>query len=116
MKGTRNKEQRVECCRNSVTFYEGNSLDNILKTFAVEDESWGLFNTPLTKEGNKVWVDPSEPRPRVVRPFLTHKKTMLLFMFTGDGKLNVEAFEPGKTVTAEVYIEFLRSTGDKWRT
>ena len=41
---------------------------------------------------------------------------MVLFAFTGDGKVCMEAVEPGTAVTSEIYIEFLRKVGDKWRT
>lgn len=45
----------------------------------------------------------------------TNKKTMLMLIFTCNGKFNVEAVPHGTNVDAEKYIEFLRITGEKWR-
>ena len=91
-------------------------MDEIMKNFAVEDESWVLFGNLAPKSENKAWVSPTEPSPTVVRPKLTNKKVMLLFAFTGDGKVAIEAKNPGETVSAEIYMEFIRGVGEKWKT
>ena len=112
----RNKEERMECAANIVSFFDNHSMPYILQHFAVEDESWVLFNTPRTKQENKAWLKPGEPRLRTPRPVMTPKKALLLMAFTGDGKIVVSAKPYGETVTAEVYIEFVRTVGDRWRT
>ena len=94
---------------------ENNSQEEILRRFAVEDESWILFDTPQTKQQNKAWVDPKKPRLQVVRPFLTNKKAMILFAFTGDGKVCILAVSPGMTINSEVYIDFFKTIGNRWR-
>ena len=78
----------------------------ILRRFAVEDESWILFNTPQTKQQNKACMDPKKPRLQVVRPFLTNKKAMILFAFTGDGKVCIRAVSPGMTINLKFILIF----------
>ena len=46
---------------------------------------------------------------------ITSQKTLLLLAFTTNKRFSVKAMPHGETVTAEVYTEFLRDTGDKWR-
>ena len=47
------KEDRVSCARSLIQLIENNSQEEILRRFAVEDESWILFDTPQTKQQNK---------------------------------------------------------------
>jgi len=43
------------------------------------------------------------------------KKTLLLLAFTADQKISVDICSPGETVnSSERYVEFVRSTGEKW--
>lgn len=107
-----NKKDRVECVR----LMDRNSMEDCLRYWATEDETWVLFHGLPTKEENRAWLPPNASRPRVVLPKLTNQKTMLLLSFTGDGKCNVHAIRPGETVTAERYIQFVHDAGEKWRT
>ena len=111
-----NKLDRVECAKNILQMRDQHSMEEILKFFTVEDESWVLFDTPLTKNQNKCWVLPDSCRRQVVRPTLTNKKTMIVLCFTGDGKIYVELLAPGETLTSEKYVHFLRTVGERWRT
>jgi len=110
-----NKASRVSCCQRLIALFDSHSFEELMEKWVTEDETWALFEAMPTKEENKAWQHPSEPRLRVVRPQLTNKKTLLLVAFTGDGKLSVENTAPGDTVTSERYIEFVRHTGDRWR-
>ena len=107
----RNKIQRKECATNVIAFFDCNSMDFILQHFAVEDETWVLFDTPRNKQENKVWIKPGEPRSRIPRPVLTVKKALLLLAFTGDGKISASAKSPRDTITADAYIHFVRNRG-----
>jgi hypothetical protein len=41
---------------------------------------------------------------------------MLLVAFTANKRFSVRATEPGETVDSQLFINFMRKTGDKWRT
>ena len=84
--------------------------------YVVLDETWVPFESHSTKSENKVWIGPGEARPQVARPELTNKKTMLLVAFTANKRFSVQATGPNETVDSQLFIDFLRKTGDKWRT
>lgn len=84
--------------------------------YVVLDETWVPFEPYSTKSENKVWIAPGEARPQVARPALTNKKTMLLVAFTANKRFSVQATGPNETVDSQLFIDFLRKTGDKWRT
>jgi hypothetical protein len=87
----------------------------MLRIFATEDETWIPFDMVGNKADNKVWIPPQAPRPKVVRPQLTFRKTMLSIVFTGNGKVNMNVSEKGETVNSESYVDFVHQTGDRWR-
>lgn len=111
-----NKKDRVECATEIIRIQDQNSMDDCLRYWTTEDETWVLFDELQTKQDNKAWLAPNAARPRVILPKLTNKKTLLLLAFTGDGKCNIEAFRRGQTVTAKEYVSFVHRTGEKWRT
>ena len=111
-----NKQQRVTCCQSILELFNNYSQFELLRLWATEDESWVPFNLIGTKEDNKVWLSPGTPRPTVIRPELTNRKTMMSIVFTGNGKVSVDVTEAGETIDSERYIEFVRKTGEKWRT
>lgn len=111
-----NKRDRVECARQLSSIFEQHSMEECLRLWTTEDETWVLFDSFPTKQENKAWLPTSGARPRVHRPKLTNRKSMLLFAFTGDGKCNIETVNPGESVTSERYIAFITATGEKWRT
>lgn len=110
-----NKRDRVTCAESIIALFDENSFDYLLQHWATEDESWFLYETAATKEENKAWCHPSDAKPVVVRPKLTNKKTLLLLAFTGDGRVSAAVRAPGETLTSSGYIDFVRSTGEKWR-
>lgn len=110
-----NKRDRVLCAQSIVNLVDTNSMDFLLQHWATEDESWILYETPLTKQQNRIWLHPSQPRPTIIRPQLTNRKVLLLLAFTGDKKFSVDVTQPPETITAERYTQFLNETGEKWR-
>lgn len=112
----KNKRDRVECATALVELFEQYSIDDLMNRFAVEDETWILFDSQLSKQENKAWISPAAKRPRVVRSVMTNKKTMVLLAFTGDGKIAVAGKAPGDTINSAAYVDFVHSVGDKWRT
>ena len=101
----RTKRMRVECTR----------LNDLLTQWVTQDESWVLFDTSQNKQENMSWLRPEEQRPRVVKKNLTNQKTLLVFAFSGDGKVHIEALEPNETLTSERYVDFVHKTGELWR-
>lgn len=112
----KNKNDRIACATEIINTFESNSMADCMKFWATQDETWVLYDSLPSKEENKVWMNPANPRPRIVRPKLTNRKTMLLFAFTGDGKCHCQSADPGETVTSEVYVDFIHTIGEKWRT
>jgi transposase len=89
--------------------------DHVYHDYAIEDETWIPF-TPLgTKAENKVWIPKDAPRPQVPKPHLTNKKCLLLLCLTLDKKFSLQTISSGNTINAEVYINFLKETGHRWR-
>ena len=79
----------------------------------MQDNTWVLFEPLICKEDNKVWIDPTEQRPRVIRPKLTKRRHLFCLLL----QVNVlwMLCLQKKTITAERYIEILHATDDKWR-
>lgn len=110
-----NKKQRVECCQSFLRLFDDYSEYELMRLWATEDESWIPFELTGSKQDNKVWIPPETPRPTVVRPQLTFKKTMLSLVFTGNGKIWADATEKSETVDSERYVQFVHAAGEHWR-
>lgn len=111
-----NKRDRIECARLLMKTFDENTLEDCLRFWATEDETWVCFESVGTKQENKAWLPLGASRPRVLSPKLTNRKTMLVVAFTGDGKINIEAIPAGDTLNSERFIQFVKDTGRKWRT
>ena len=85
------------CANEIIQLIENNTSTDLLRWWAVEDESCILYHPFFSKLENKVWTKSSLPRPRLIRQQLTNRKTLLVIVFTGDGKYSV------------------RKIGEKWR-
>jgi hypothetical protein len=110
-----NRKQRVDCCKSLLELYRDYSQYELLRLWATQDESWILFESVPGKSDNKAWLPPQAPRPAVVRPQLTAKKTMLCIVFTGNGKVFAEVTERGEVVDSEWFVDFVHQTGEHWR-
>ena len=84
--------------------------------YAIEDETWIFFDPVCSKAENKVWIRRDEARPQVIKANpMTPRKTMLVLAFTANKRFSVDTIPYGTTMTSELYVEFLRATGNKWR-
>jgi transposase len=110
-----NRVQRVACAKSILQLFVAHSMEEIMRIFTVEDETWALFETPTSKSENKVWIPPGTPRPRVVRQQMTWRKTMLSIAFTGNGKVSVAVTEKGESIDSDHYVQFVHRTGELWR-
>jgi hypothetical protein len=109
------KELRVKCAlqiRHRLDTMRG---ENFYR-YAVTDKTWVPFDPIPSKAENRVWIGQNESRPHVCRPSLTPRKTMLLVAFTPCKRFSVQATAPKETINSQVFIDFVRSTGNKWRT
>lgn len=70
-----------------------------------------------TKSDNRTWLHKDSPRKQVVRPTaMTNRKTLLLVAFTPNKRFSVTAMPRGSSIDANCMVDFLRRTGDLWRT
>ena len=88
----------------------GNSRYDV---YAVEDETWVRYDIETTSTRSKVWLPKSAPRPQVVSNKLTPRKCLALIAFTPNKPISVKTLPYGETVTGELFVEFMRATGEK---
>lgn len=101
------------------------SRDNVLRfrrhpklldrTLAI-DESWIPMSSTATRDQAKSWMLPGEKRPTFVRPELRERKRMLIMAMDRTGIAFWELLDEKKTVTAEVYCDFLERHVKNWMT
>lgn len=108
-----NKQLRISCAKHIRRTLLNADWRN---TYAVEDETYVNFLPEGSKAENRAWIAKDAPRLQVVRPGLTNKKCVLIVAFTPNMRFSVTALPYGKTVDAEAMVDFIRHTGDKWRT
>jgi hypothetical protein len=84
---------------------------NVLTTV---DESYFPFNP--SRQRSKVWLAPNAKKPQCPKVKKTAAKTLLLLAFTPNKRFHVRCLPPGQMMNSEAYIDFLRNTGEKWRT
>ena len=73
------------------------------------------FSPTLSKQENKCWVADASQRSTIPRLSLTKNKTLVLICLTSN-KFSLQAIPYGTKINAEFYIEFLKRTGNRWRT
>lgn len=110
-----NKVQRVNCAKHIRRVLLPLGEAEMMRRLAVEDETWVPFESSMTKMEGKAWLPPGAPRPRAVRPQMSDRKTLLLLAFTPSGRFSVQAMPRRSTIDSEVYVDFVRATGEKWR-
>lgn len=109
------KAERIQCANSILSLFRDYSEFELMRLFAIEDETWICFDSVLTKAENMTWLAPQDPRPTVVREQLTFRKTMLSLVFTGNGKVHADVTERGETIDSNRYVAFVQQTGECWR-
>lgn len=110
----KNRRDRVEMAQNLLQCLNNLGVD-AARLYAAVDETW-INHKPLgTKQENKVWLKADEKRHQIPRPALTKEKSLLLAIYTANGKFNVMTLPNGVTINSERYCSFLKDTGEKWR-
>ena len=110
-----NRQARVNCAKHLRRLYSEHGIDGLCDKLAVQDETWIFLEGKPSKQQNRCWLTKNEPRHHVVRPKISDKKVMLLFAFTPNGRFSLKAIRPGETVDSECIIQFIKHTGDLWR-
>ena len=110
------RQLRVNCAKQlrRVLFAMKEDKYNL---YTVEDETWVSWDAHGTKSDNRTWLKKEEPRRQVVRSVtMTKRKSLLMVMFTPNKRFSVTALPPGTTIDAQRMVDYLRRTGDLWRT
>ena len=55
-------------------------------------------------------------RPQQASAKMTARKTMVIIAYTANKRFSVKALPYGSCLDSDLYIDFLKSTGKKWRT
>jgi transposase len=108
-----NKQQRINCAKHIRRTLLATDWRN---NYAVQDETYVNFLPQTNKSQNRTWIAKDARRLQVVRPALSNKKCLLMVAFTPNKRFSVSALPYGETVDAQRMVDFIRHTGDKWRT
>ena len=98
-------------CANDILNCFRELEDSLKSKYAVEDETFVLFEQPNSKSGGRVWK-----RPQQASAKMAARKTMVLIAYTANKRFSVKALPYGTCLDSDLYIDFLKSTGNKWRT
>lgn len=106
---------RVNCAKQIRRIYFREGLDALCNKLAIQDETWFYLNPQVKKQSNRCWLADGEKRPQLVKRSISDKKIMLLVAFTPNKRFSITALPPGDTVDGECIINFLKHTGNLWR-
>ena len=111
-----NKQSRINCAKHIRRLFFQEGLDSFCNKLAVQDETWVYLTGQASKRSNRCWLQKDESRSQVIRRTLSDKKVLLLFAFTPNKRFSISALAPGETVNSECIINFVKHTGNLWRT
>lgn len=110
------RQVRVNCAKQIRKVFSSRGLEDILNCLVVEDETWLHLDGKSSKADNRCWLGAGDSRPTVTRRSISDKKTMLLVAFTPNKRVSVCTTPPNTKVDGQYFIDFVRHTGDLWRT
>ena len=71
----------VQCANDILNCFR--ELEDSLKSkYAVEDETFVIFEQPNSKSGGRVWITKNRKRPQQASAKMTARKTMVLIAYT----------------------------------
>jgi hypothetical protein len=109
-------QARVNCAKQIRKVFFSRGIEKILNCLAVEDETWLHLEGKGSKADNRCWLGAGDSRPTVTRRSISEKKTMLLVAFTPNKRVSICTTPPNTKVDGQFMIDFIRHTGDLWRT
>ncbi|KAI6661449.1 Transposase [Oopsacas minuta] len=74
------KETRVRCCRNLLKSYNECDPGRLFVT-VTGDETWVQYNTPFSKQANKMWIGKHSDPPMIPRPDFRSSRIMYCIFF-----------------------------------
>jgi hypothetical protein len=101
------KENRVEAAQAILLMFR-QQRHNILHRLVVADEKWFFLRTVGTARSTRVWIPQDGEPPRIPRLQQAEPKVMIILAVTFDGKFCFHMLPRHETVTADVYVDFLR--------
>lgn len=110
-----NKVARVNCAKQIRRIFHTEGMTSFCNKYVVEDETWVYLNNTGTRQNNRCWLGQGDHRPQVVRHSVGDPKTMLVVAFTPSKRFSIMSTAPKQTVDANRIVEFVRHTGDLWR-
>lgn len=84
--------------------------------YAVVDETWVKYDKENTKSNCYAWIPKDAKRLQIVSNKLTPRKCLAVIAFTANKRFSVRVLPYGETMDGEKYLDFLKTTADKWRT
>ena len=89
--------------------------DRRYDVYTVVDKTWIRYDLEFTQRDARAWIPVDADRPQVPSSKLTPRKCMLIIAFTCKKRFSVQALPYGRCLDSETYVEFVQSTGNKWR-
>ena len=96
------KVQRVKCCKKLLNMCAGRDHRRLFEIIT-GDETWVRYDTPLSKESNKVWKESQSDPPMIAKPDFRTAKIMYSIFFDGRGPVAQILVPKGRTVTGNFY-------------
>ena len=109
------KRARINCAKHIRSTILAMGLEKAYDCLVSVDETWLNLKGRPSKLQNRCWLKEGEARPQVVKSSITDKKTMLIIAFTPNKRFSIFATPPKTTIDSDKFIEFVRHTGNKWR-
>lgn len=97
------RQQRVHCCREMLDIFANDTRK--LTDIYTGDEKWFPFFQTRSKEKNRVWLHPDEPRPTTLRTHFQSRKRMLTIFFSSSGAVVVDVLPEKQTMTSAYYSQ-----------
>uniref|UniRef100_A0A1I8HTS3 Proton-activated chloride channel n=2 Tax=Macrostomum lignano TaxID=282301 RepID=A0A1I8HTS3_9PLAT len=110
------RQARVNCAKQIRKVFSSRGLNDILNCLVVEDETWLHLDGKGSKADNRCWLGAGDSKATVTRRSISDKKTMLLVAFTPNKRVSICTTPPNTKVDGQYFIDFVRHTGDLWRT
>ena len=91
------KVQGVKCCKNLLKMYTGRDHRRLFEIIT-GDETWVRYDTPLSKESNKIWNESQSDPHMIANPDFRTAKIMYCIFFDGRGPVAQIHVPKGKHV------------------
>jgi len=105
------KQSRVEICHENLSLYEEN-METFCSLIVTGDETWVYYWDPSSKQESVQWKHKTSPAPVKLCVQLSAGKVIMTVFWDCHRILLVEYMAHKSTVTADVYVNTLKSLRD----